>query len=169
MSEEQIASGAQPFVQIVDDPATGTRIEVDEHVAAEHGVYAPEGRGLDTVQQIQMSEVAGLPQPVDHVMSVFPLDEVCGLKLWGGRAKGAAPVHPSPRIGNVALRDVAADDPDVPVDEKAGLMDQCSQGIGLFAGGATGAPYGQPALVCVRLRDPRQELVSECTELVFLT
>src|SRR4051794_20571539 len=76
VAEQQKPTRDQPLVQVVDDAAARAGVEVDEHVPAEDDIDPSKGGSLHAVEQIQMTEVAGLPQPICDVRAVFPLDEV---------------------------------------------------------------------------------------------
>src|SRR5256885_14109016 len=108
MAEEQVSTRSESFVEIVDDPAARSRVEVNEHVATKYDVYPAKGRGFDAVEQVQVPEIAAFPEPVDNVMPVALLDEVGCDEIVGGRTKCAAPVDPAPSRRDVALGDVAA-------------------------------------------------------------
>src|SRR5260221_11056989 len=103
-----------------------------------------------------MSEVAALPQPIDHVMPVAPLGEVGRPELVRRRPKGTASVDAPASRRHIRLGDIASDDANIPVHEETRLVDHRGDGIRLPTGRASRAPNSESPLVSVTPGEPRQ-------------
>src|SRR5882762_6974593 len=145
--EKEISMGQEIVIEVLDDPALGSGIEVDQDVATEDNVDPLHESHAAVVQKVQpLDRHPRARLGSDRKFAVF-FHEVLFANLWGNVANGIFAVHASLGMRDRSFVQVGGLNIETPALEQTlrFLQQNECERVGFFAGGTAGAPNPEPA------------------------
>src|ERR1017187_1193684 len=147
MPEEDIASGIQGIVEVVDDRLSRRIVEIDQDVAAEYEIKAAHGPHRHAVLKVEMTNLDKFGGPAPHHPLLSCLIQVLLPVFIGNFVHGPVPVGGGYDLSQHVLVNIGGHDRAVPgLSLWEDILNDHRQRVSFLTRGATGGPDPQGSL-----------------------